>query len=192
MLVSGFHPLVLFGFPLYESQFPFILGTMIANTECESDGSNANAPGPEKKRKRGLGKGGAGAKYCTMSVAICMAQFPNEPPEELLDLQNNPIMWCLACGKPVAHQTKSYADTHLRRKCHIEGKAPLAKQEAKKEAAARQRDERVIAMQRVTAIAHGNTSVDPGPDSIHDVAAHSHPFQELPLHTMTKAALVSH
>ena len=52
-----------------------------------------------KKRKRGLGKGGAAAKYCTMSVAARMAQFPDEPFEERLDLLNQPMMWCLACGK---------------------------------------------------------------------------------------------
>jgi hypothetical protein len=86
---------------------------MIANTEFESDGSGTNSPGPEKKRKRGLGKGGAAAKYCTMSVAARMAQFPDEPFEERLDLLNQPMMWCLACGKPVAHQTKSFVASHL-------------------------------------------------------------------------------
>ena len=73
-------------FPVYELQFPLLLDTMIANTEFESDGSGTNSPGPEKKRKRGLGKGGAAAKYCTMSVAARMAQFPDEPFEERLDL----------------------------------------------------------------------------------------------------------
>ena len=98
---------------MYELQFPLLLDTMIANTELESDGFGTNFPGPEKKRKRGLGKGGAAAKYCTMSVAARMAQFPDEPFEERLDLLNQPMMWCLACGKPVAHPTKSGACSEL-------------------------------------------------------------------------------
>ena len=52
----------------------------------------------------------------------------------------------------VAYQTKSYVDTHLRRKCHTEGKAYLAKQKAKKEAAAKHKDKEVLAMQRVTTL----------------------------------------
>ena len=121
---------------MYELQFPLLLDTMIANTELESDGSGTNSPGPQKKRKRGLGKGGAAAKYCTMSVAARMAQFPDEPFEERLDLLNQPMMWCLACGKPVAHQTKSFVASHLTRQCHIAGKAHIAKQKAKMEAVA--------------------------------------------------------
>ena len=82
----------------YELRFPLLLDTMIANTEFESDGCSTNSPGPEKKRKRGLGKGGAAAKYQTMSVAAHMAQFLDEPFEERLNLLNQPMMWCLACG----------------------------------------------------------------------------------------------
>ena len=103
---------------MYELQFPLLLDTMIANTEFESDGSGTNSLGLEKKRKRGLGKGGAAAKYCTMFVAARMAEFPDEPFEERLDLLNQPMMWCLACGKPVAHQTKSFVASHLTRQCY--------------------------------------------------------------------------
>ena len=133
---------------MYELQFPLLLD----KTEFESDGFGTNSPGPEKKRKRGLGKGGAAAKYCTMSVPARMAQFPDEPFEERLDLLNQPMMWCLACGKPVAHQTKSFVASHLTRQCHIAGKAHIAKQKAKKEAVAKQKDEEVVAMQRVSTL----------------------------------------
>ena len=95
--------------------------------------------GPEKKRKRGLGKGGAAAKYCTMS---------DEPFEERLARLNKPMMWYLACGKPVAHQTKSFAVSHLTKQCHVVGKAHIAKQNANKEAAAKQKYEEMVAMQR--------------------------------------------
>ena len=81
-----------------------------------------------------------------------MAQFPDEPFEERLDLLNQPMMWCLACGKPVAHQTKSFVASHLTRRCHIAGKAHIAKQKAKKEAVAKQKDEEVVAMQRVSTL----------------------------------------
>ena len=37
--------------------------------------------------------------------------------------------------------------------------------------------------------AHGTTSKTPGLDSIHGTAAHSHPFGEMPVHAMTKAAV---
>ena len=41
---------------------------------------------------------------------------------------------------------------------------------------------------RCTVIPHGTTSANPGHDSMHDIAAHSHPFREMPLHAMVKAA----
>ena len=62
-----------------------------------------------------------------MSVAARMAQFPDEPFEECLELLNQPMMWCLACRKPVAHQIKSFVASHLTRQCHITGKAHIAK-----------------------------------------------------------------
>ena len=37
--------------------------------------------------------------------------------------------------------------------------------------------------------AHGTTSKTPCLDSIHGTAAHSHPFGEMPVHAMTKAAV---
>ena len=87
-----------------------------------------------------------------MSVATRMAQFLDEPFEEHLDLLNQPMMWCLACGKPVAHQTKSFVASHLTGQCHIAGKAHTAKQKAKKEAVAKQKGEEVVAMQRVSTL----------------------------------------
>ena len=41
---------------------------------------------------------------------------------------------------------------------------------------------------RCTVIPHGTPSTNPGFDSMHDIAAHSHPFGEMPLHAMAKAA----
>ena len=37
--------------------------------------------------------------------------------------------------------------------------------------------------------AHGTTSKTPGLDSIHGTPAHSHPFGEMPVNAMTKAAV---
>ena len=69
------------------------------------------------------------------------------------DLSNDvTVLWCLACGKPVAHQTKSFVASHLTRQCHIAGKTHIAKQQAKKEAVAKQKDEEVVAMQRVSTL----------------------------------------
>ena len=44
-------------------------------------------------------------------------------------------------------------------------------------------------MPTIDAVAHGTSSKTPGLDSIHGVAAHSHPFGEMPLRAVTKAAV---
>ena len=56
-------------------------------------------------------------------------------------------MW-KACGT----ETNSFVASHLTRQCHIAGKAHIAKQKAKKEAVAKQKDEEVVAMQRVSTL----------------------------------------
>ena len=115
----------------------FPLDTMISPTEFENPTSDASSgERTQKKRKRGLGKGGAAANYCTMSVASRMAQFPNEPFEERVGSLNQSVMWCLGCGKPVSHQTKTSVKQHVDSQTHQKGKETLKKQKAKREAAA--------------------------------------------------------
>ena len=99
--------------PVYELQSPLLLDTMIANAEYESHACDSNLPCPGKKRKRGLGKGGTGAKYSTISVATHMAQFPNEPFEERLALQNN--------STTAAQNALSNNIRHMRLAAHFNG-----------------------------------------------------------------------
>ena len=86
-------------------------------------------------QKRGLGKGGAAAHYCTMSVASRMAQFPEEPFEERLGSLNQSIMWCLDCGKPISHQTRTCVKQHID-STHSKGTETLKRQKAKRKVAA--------------------------------------------------------
>ena len=107
----------------------FLLDTMISPTEFENPTSDASSgERTQKKRKQGLGKGGAAANYCTMSVASRMAQLPNEPFEERVGSLNQSVMWCLGCGKPVSHQTKTGVKQHVDSQTHQKGKETLKKQ----------------------------------------------------------------
>ena len=49
---------------------------------------------------------------------------------------NQSVMWCLGCGKPVSHQTKTSVKQHVDSQTHQKGKETLKKQKAKREAAA--------------------------------------------------------
>ena len=110
---------------------------MILPSQFENLTSDASSDDrTQKKRKRGLGKGGAAAHYCTMSVASRMAQFPEEPFEESLGSLNQSIMRCLACGKPVSHQTRTCVKQHIDSKIHSKGTETLKRQKAKREAVA--------------------------------------------------------
>ena len=58
--------------------------------------------------KRGKGQDGQKARYATqMTLAARAAQYPHEP-FTVKQTDAGEQLWCLCCGKPVSHQTKTY------------------------------------------------------------------------------------
>ncbi|EPS60778.1 hypothetical protein M569_14023 [Genlisea aurea] len=65
---------------------------------------------PDAKRRRGAGANGEKAKYCTMTPSTRGAQYPGAPFSVRKDDNNVDVLWCLACQKPVGHQSKTLVD----------------------------------------------------------------------------------
>ena len=70
-----------------------------------------------KRNRVKHGKGqrrGAKAKYCTcITPQQRREQFPHEPLTAKLTDSGEERLWCLCCGKPVAHEMKSSVKWHI-------------------------------------------------------------------------------
>ena len=66
--------------------------------------------------KCGKGQGGAKANYCITPQQ--REQFPHEPLTVKLTDSGEERLWCLCCGRPVAHEMKSSVKQHINNKSH--------------------------------------------------------------------------
>ena len=88
--------------------FFFCVPKMLS-TAGDSDSGKGKRP-----VKRGKGQGGQKARYATqMTPAARAAQYPHKP-FTVKQTDAGERLWCLCCGKPVSHQTKTYVGTEFR------------------------------------------------------------------------------
>ena len=103
---------------VWQDAFLFLCSQM-SSTSGDSDSGKGKRP-----VKRGKGQGGQKARYATqMTLAAGAAQYPNEP-FTVKQTDAGERLWCLCCGKPVSHQTKTFVESHINNKSHQKNKVP--------------------------------------------------------------------